>query len=106
MSTSKKILLSGAKPTGIPHIGNYFGALKQFVDLQDDYDTYIMIADLHALTSVHNANDLREMTRDLVLTYLGIGLDPEKITLFRQSDVVGHAELAWIFDCITTMRIS
>ena len=103
MSTSKKILLSGAKPTGIPHIGNYFGALKQFVDLQDDYDTYIMIADLHALTSVHNANDLREMTRDLVLTYLGIGLDPEKITLFRQSDVVGHAELAWIFDCITTM---
>jgi len=102
-TTSKKILLSGAKPTGIPHIGNYFGALKQFVDLQDDYDTYIMIADLHALTSVHNANDLREMTRDLVLTYLGIGLDPEKITLFRQSDVVGHAELAWIFDCITTM---
>lgn len=103
MSTSKKILLSGAKPTGIPHIGNYFGALKQFVDLQDDYDTYIMIADLHALTSVHNANDLREMTRDLVLTYLGIGLDPEKVTLFRQSDVVGHAELAWMFDCITTM---
>lgn len=103
MSTSKKILLSGAKPTGIPHIGNYFGALKQFVDLQDDYDTYIMIADLHALTSVHNANDLREMTRDLVLTYLGIGLDPEKITLFRQSDVTGHAELSWVFDCITTM---
>ncbi len=102
-TTSKKILLSGAKPTGIPHIGNYFGALKQFVDLQDDYDTYIMIADLHALTSVHNANDLREMTRDLVLTYLGIGLDPEKITLFRQSDVTGHTELSWIFDCITTM---
>lgn len=103
MSTSKKILLSGAKPTGVPHIGNYFGALKQFVDLQDDYDTYIMIADLHALTSVHNAKDLRAMTNDLVLTYLGIGLDPEKITLFRQSDVVGHAELAWMFDCITTM---
>ncbi len=103
MSTSKKILLSGAKPTGVPHIGNYFGALKQFVDLQDDYDTYIMIADLHALTSVHNAKDLRAMTNDLVLTYLGIGLDPEKITLFRQSDVNGHAELAWMFDCITTM---
>lgn len=103
MSTSKKILLSGVKPTGIPHIGNYFGALKQFVDLQDDYDTYVMIADLHALTSVHNAKDLREMTNDLVLTYLGIGLDPEKVTLFRQSDVNGHAELAWMFDCITTM---
>ncbi len=102
---NKKILLSGAKPTGIPHIGNYFGALKQFVDLQDEYETYIMIADYHALTSVHDAKKLREMTKELILTYLGIGLDPEKIILFRQSDVPGHTELTWIFDCLpaTTM---
>ncbi|MBP9821366.1 MAG: tryptophan--tRNA ligase [Candidatus Pacebacteria bacterium] len=100
---TKKILLSGAKPTGIPHIGNYFGALKQFVDLQGDYETYIMIADYHALTSVHDAKLLRELTNELVLTYLGIGIDPEKVTLFRQSDSMGHTDLSWIFDCITTM---
>lgn len=99
----KKILLSGAKPTGIPHIGNYFGALKQFVDLQDEYETYIMIADYHALTSIHDAKLLRELTNELVLTYLGIGIDPEKVVLFRQSDVAGHTDLGWIFDCITTM---
>lgn len=100
---TKKILLSGAKPTGIPHIGNYFGALKQFVDLQHEYDTSIMIADYHAITSVHDAEKLRALTKELVLTYLGIGLDPEQITLFKQSDVLQHTELAWIFDCITTM---
>jgi tryptophanyl-tRNA synthetase len=100
---TKKILLSGAKPTGIPHIGNYFGALKQFVDLQDQYETYIMIADYHALTSIHDAKLLRELTKELVLTYLGIGLDPEKITLFKQSDIAGHTDLAWIFECLTTM---
>jgi tryptophanyl-tRNA synthetase len=103
MTSSKKILLSGAKPTGIPHIGNYFGALRQFADLQNEYETYIMIADYHALTSVHDAKKLRELTNELVLTYLGIGLDPEKVVLFKQSDVVGHTELSWIFDCITTM---
>lgn len=100
---TKKILLSGTKPTGIPHIGNYFGAFKQFVDLQDQYDTYIMIADYHALTSIHDAKLLRELTNELVLTYLGIGLDPEKITLFKQSDIAGHTDLAWIFECLTTM---
>jgi tryptophanyl-tRNA synthetase len=100
---NKKILLSGVKPTGIPHIGNYFGALKQFVDLQNDYETYVMIADYHALTSVHDAKKLKEMTHELVLTYLGIGLDPDNVVLFRQSDIVGHTELAWIFDCLTTM---
>ncbi len=99
----KKILLSGVKPTGRPHIGNYFGAMKQFVDLQNEYESYIMIANYHAITTIHNGQELRNLTRELVLDYLGIGLDPEKITLFKQSDVLEHAELAWIFDCITTM---
>lgn len=99
----KKILLSGVKPTGRPHIGNYFGAMKQFVDLQNDYDAYIMIANYHAITTIHNGQELRNLTHELVLDYLGIGLDPEKVTLFKQSDVVVHTELAWIFDCITTM---
>ncbi len=100
---TKKILLSGMKPTGTPHIGNYFGALKQFVDLQNDYETHIMIADYHALTSVHDAKLLKELTNELVLTYLGIGIDPEHAIIFRQSEVKEHAELAWMFECITTM---
>lgn len=100
---TKKILLSGVKPTGRPHIGNYFGAMKQFVDLQNDYQAYVMIADLHALTTVQNTEEMRQMTRDLVLDYLAIGLDPENVVLFKQSEVSAHAELAWVFDCITTM---
>lgn len=101
----KKVLLSGVKPTGTPHIGNYFGAMKQFVDLQNshDYEVFIMIADLHALTSVKNANELNQNINNLLLDYLAIGLDPKKITIFRQSQISEHAELAWIFSCLTTM---
>ncbi len=99
----KKVLLSGVKPTGLVHIGNYFGAMRQFLSLQDDYQAYIMIADLHSLTTVQDAKKLKEDTLNLALDYLAIGLDPEKIVLFKQSDVPEHAELAWIFDCITTM---
>ena len=99
----KKVLLSGVKPTGLVHVGNYFGAMRQFLTLQDDYQAYIMIADLHALTTVQDAKKLKEDTLNLALDYLAIGLDPEKVVLFKQSDISEHAELAWIFDCITTM---
>lgn len=99
----KKVLLSGVKPTARPHVGNYFGAMKQFVDLQHDYQTYIMIADLHALTLLQDAVKIKEFTLDLALDYLAIGLDPEKVVLFKQSDIAEHSELAWIFDCITTV---
>lgn len=100
---SQKILLSGVKPTGRPHVGNYFGAMKQFVDLQHDYQTYVMIADLHALTQLQDPTQVKQYTLDLALDYLAIGLDPEKVILFKQSDIAEHAELAWIFDCITTV---
>jgi tryptophanyl-tRNA synthetase len=100
---AKKILLSGVKPTGRPHIGNYFGAMRQFVHLQDEYQAYVMIADLHALTTVQDAKQLKEDTLNLAMDYLAIGLDPKKVTLFKQSEVQEHAELGWIFDCITTM---
>lgn len=106
MSTqTRKTLISGVKPTGTPHIGNYFGAMKQFVDLQNmgDYNIFIFIADMHALTSVKDPAELRENTQNLLLDYLAIGLDPKKVTIFRQSDVPPHAELCWVFDCITTM---
>ena len=104
MKSDKKILLSGIKPTGKAHIGNYFGALKQWVDFQYDYDTHIFIPTYHAITGeVKPAEVLKKLEEDLVLDLLGIGLDPEVVTLWRQQDVPEVAELAWIFSCITTM---
>ncbi len=100
---SKKILLSGVKPTGRVHIGNYFGAMKQFVDLQDEYDCYIFIADYHAMTTVQNGKELSQSIIDVALDYLAIGLDPKKITLFKQSDIPQVTELTWIFNCLTTV---
>ncbi len=101
--TAQKILLSGVKPTGRPHIGNYFGAMRQFVDLASQHRTFIMIADYHALTSVHDKDTLAADTLGVALDYLAIGLDPKVATIFKQSDVPAHTELAWIFNCLTTM---
>jgi tryptophanyl-tRNA synthetase len=103
MATDSKILLSGVKPTGKPHIGNYLGAMRQFADLQKDYESFVFIADLHALTSLQNPKELSQNIIDVALDYLAIGLDPEKVHLYKQSDVPQVAELAWIFNCITTM---
>ncbi len=99
----KKRLLSGVKPTGRPHIGNYFGAMRQFVALQDEYDAFIMIADYHALNFIQNKKEMEDNILGILLDYLAIGLDPAKVTLFKQSDVSAHTELTWIFDTITTM---
>ena len=101
--SNKKTLLSGVKPTGRPHIGNYFGAMKQFVDMQDDYQAMYMIADYHALNLIQNKEELSQGIIDLTLDYLAIGLDPQKSIIFKQSDVSEHTELAWIFDTFTTM---
>ncbi len=100
-----KILLSGVKPTGRPHIGNYFGAMKQFIDLQTlgQYDCLIMIADYHALNLIQNKSEMKQLIHDLALDYLAIGLDPARSTIFKQSDVSAHTELAWIFDTIVTV---
>jgi tryptophanyl-tRNA synthetase len=103
MTDTKKILLSGVKPTGRPHIGNYFGAMKQFVDLQDEYDSRVFIADYHAITTVQNAAELSQSTLDVALDYLAIGVDPKKALIFKQSDIPEVCELGWIFNCITTM---
>jgi tryptophanyl-tRNA synthetase len=100
---AKKVLLSGVKPTGRPHIGNYFGAMKQFVDLQKEYDSYVFIADLHALTTVKDRQELEENTLGVLLDYMAIGLDPKTVTLYKQSDVPQVAELTWIFNCLTTV---
>jgi len=98
-----KVLVSGVKPTGRPHIGNYFGAMKQFVDLQDSYDSHIFVANLHTLTGLHNAAEMKQNSIEMVLDFLAIGIDPEKTTLYFQSDVPHLTELAWIFECLTTM---
>jgi len=100
---NKKILLSGIKPTGRPHIGNYFGAMKQFVDMQDEYQANIFVANYHALTTLQDPKELQGNTLDIAIDYLAIGLDPQKTSIFLQSDVPEVTELAWIFECITTM---
>ena len=100
---SKKILLSGVKPTGRIHIANYFGAMRQFLEFQDTYESYIFIADYHAMTTVQNRVELMQNSIDVALDYLAIGLDPKKVTLFKQSDVPQVAELTWVFNCITTV---
>ncbi len=99
---AKKILVSGVKPTGRPHIGNYFGAMKQFVDLQETHESYVFVANYHALTTVKDAKTLSRDTLDVVLDYLAIGLDPEKTTLYLQSDTPQVAELTWIFNTLVT----
>ena len=93
---TKKTLLSGVKPTGRPHIGNYFGAMKQFVDLQDSNNCFFMIADYHAVTTVQNKKELRDNILGVALDYLAIGIDPSKSIIFQQSAILEHMELSWI----------
>jgi len=99
----KKILVSGVKPTGRPHVGNYFGAMKRFVDLQGEYESYIFIPDYHALTSVQKREEMEENTAGVLLDFMAIGLDPKNVTLYKQSDVPQVTELNWIFNCLTSM---
>ncbi len=99
---TKKRLFSGMQSTGRIHIGNYFGALKQFVDLQDDYECFIFIANIHSLTGLPEKEKLIADTKNLVLDYLSAGLDPKKVTIFKQSDVPAHTSLAWIFSNFVT----
>jgi len=100
---TKKRLLSGVKPTGRPHIGNYLGAMRQFVDLAKSHESFVFIADYHALNTIHDAQQMRQNTIDLILDYLAIGLDPREVILFKQSDLAEHTELCWIFNTFTTM---
>jgi len=94
-------LLSGIKPTGEIHIGNYFGAMRQFLDLQNQFESFIFIADYHALNQLQNKDELSKNILEIAKAYLSIGLDPQKVVLFKQSDVPEVTELAWIFNCLT-----
>ncbi|MFD2830083.1 tryptophan--tRNA ligase [Corticicoccus populi] len=95
-----KTLFSGVQPSGIPTIGNYIGAYKQFTELQDQYDSYFCIVDQHAVTVPQDRLKLRENIRKLAAIYLASGLNPEKITLFIQSEVAAHAKAAWMLQCV------
>jgi tryptophanyl-tRNA synthetase len=95
-----KRIFSGAQPTGNVHIGNYLGALKNWVALQHEYESFFCIVNLHALTVNNDPKHLLEKTRDLVRIYLAVGIDPEVSTIFIQSDVSEHAELTWILNCV------
>ncbi len=98
-------VLSGIQPTGRFHWGNYFGAIRQYIALQDNEQAFYFIADLHALTTVRDANALRGFTRDAALDLLALGLDPDKATLFRQSDIPEVTELTWLLMTLTPMSL-
>lgn len=97
-------LLTGLTPSADRlHIGNYFGALKPVVDLQSQYRTFMMVADYHALISVHDGAALRHNIVEVVKDYVAVGIDPAQVTLFKQSDVPEHTELAWMLECLVTV---
>lgn len=99
--TNKKIVFSGIQPSGEPTLGNYLGALKNWVAMQDEYDCFYSIVDLHSITVRQDPVALRAQIKKFMALFLAIGLDPEKCTLFCQSHVHTHAELAWILNCYT-----
>jgi tryptophanyl-tRNA synthetase len=100
---SKPILFSGIQPSGDLMIGNYIGSIKNWVKLQDDYQCLFSLVNMHAITVEQNPDDLRKRSLDFVALYLAAGIDPQKSTVFIQSQVPEHAELAWILNCATYM---
>ena len=98
-----KRIFSGAQPTGNVHLGNYLGALRNWVALQHEYESFFCIVNLHAITVPQNPKVLAAKTRELARIYLAVGIDPEVSTVFVQSDVAAHAELAWLLNCVTRL---
>jgi len=100
---SKPRILSGIQTTGNMHLGNYLGAIRNWVELQSEYDCFLFMADLHAITVPHDPKALAENTLKIAATYIACGIDPETSTIFVQSQLPEHSELAWIFNCITPL---
>ncbi len=99
----KKVIFSGIQPTGNLTLGNYLGALKNFVKMQDEYECYYSVVNLHALTIRNDPKTLRENSKKLLALYIATGLDPEKSHIFYQAQVSAHSELSWILNCYTYM---
>ena len=100
----KKRVLSGVQPTGNLHIGNYLGAIRNWVETQADYENFFCVVDLHAITVPHDPKTLASNTRDIAALYIACGIDPEISTIFVQSHVSAHAELTWLLNCITPLN--
>jgi len=101
---SKPRVLSGVQPTGALHLGNWLGAIRNWVDLQDSHDTFFCVVDLHAITVPHEPARLAEDTLSTAALYLACGIDPERSTVFVQSQVSAHSELAWLLNCVTPLN--
>ncbi|MBC2399082.1 tryptophan--tRNA ligase [Clostridium tetanomorphum] len=101
MENNRKVIFSGIQPSGNLTIGNYFGAIKNWVKLQDEYDCYYCVVDLHAITVRQEPKELRRRTLEVLATYIASGIDPEKNTLFIQSHISAHSEAAWLLNCYT-----
>ena len=99
-TTARERVFSGIQPSGASHLGNYLGAQVNYVALQDRFEAIYAIVDYHAMTTVHDGAKMRELTHEMVLDLLAVGLDPERCALIRQSDLPEHAELAWIFNTV------
>ena len=97
-------VLSGVQPTGALHLGNWLGAIRNWVDLQQDHDTFFCVVDLHAITVPHDPNRLAQDTLSTAALYLACGLDPERSTVFVQSQVAAHSELCWLLNCVTPLN--
>lgn len=98
-----KRIFSGVKPSGPLHLGNYLGALRNWVELQREYESFFCIVNLHAITVPQNPSELRERTKQTARLYLALGIDPDVSTIFAQSDVAEHAELTWLLNCVARM---
>ena len=97
-------VLSGVQPTGALHLGNWLGAIRNWVDLQDSHDTFFCVVDLHAITVPHDPGQLAADTRSTAALYLACGIDPAKATVFVQSHVPAHSELCWLLNCVTPLN--
>src|SRR4051812_3121185 len=100
----KDVIVSGIQPSGEMHIGNYLGALKDFVELQDKFECFFFIADLHSITEDYDPKTKHQQILDTLVAFLASGVDPSKSTIFIQSQIPAHAELAWIFNTVTPIN--
>ncbi|HEX8665804.1 MAG TPA: tryptophan--tRNA ligase [Beijerinckiaceae bacterium] len=103
MAAFKEQVFSGVQPTGNLHLGNYLGAIKRFVALQESYDCIYCVVDMHAITIWQDPKELAAQTREVTAAFIAAGIDPQKHIVFNQSQVAEHAELAWVFNCIARM---
>ena len=100
----QKRVLSGVQPTGVLHLGNWLGAIRNWVELQNEFDTYVCVVDLHAITVPHDPKKLKSDTLSTAALYIACGMNPNECTIFIQSQISAHSELCWLLNCITPLN--